>query len=233
MLIMHRQTQIVPGTLYNGLRLEGIRPTFPYNRRSKAMKKIVSMLVILALSCGFALAEGIDWASMTEEQISAALEAGQAELEARSAAAEAAQIEEDAQSEEDAVATFTPMEKGSKGDEVKTLQQRLVDLYWLNGGVDGDFGNKTKDAVERFQEEADLPVTGVVDEATYDRLFAEDAPEAQMSVSCSSIVMGSYGQTSWYVNGQSFTLTGSQTKTLKTPWGTFKFDARGEYKQID
>lgn len=134
---------------------------------------------------------------------------------------------------EEEVYDYPTLEKGSKGDEVKTLQQRLVDLYWLDGSVDGNYGNKTKDAVERFQSEAGLPITGVADGKTQAKLFADDAPEASMSVSCSSIVMGNYGETAWYVNGQSFTLKGNQTKKLKTPWGTYVFDALGEYKQID
>ena len=128
---------------------------------------------------------------------------------------------------------YPTLEKGSKGDEVKTLQQRLVDLYWLQGSVDGDYGNKTKDAVERFQKAADLMVTGIADGKTQAKLFADDAPEAEMSVSCATTVMGNYGQTAWNVNGQSFTLKGNQTKTMKTPWGTYKFDAFGEYKKID
>lgn len=128
---------------------------------------------------------------------------------------------------------YPTLEKGSKGDEVKVLQQRLVDLYWLDGSVDGDYGNKTKDAIERFQEATGLSVTGIADGKTQAKLFADNAPEAEMSVSCSSVVMGNYSQTAWNVNGQSFTLTGNQTKTLKTPWGTYKFDARGEYSKID
>ncbi|MBQ3425362.1 MAG: peptidoglycan-binding protein [Clostridia bacterium] len=193
------------------------------------MKRVFLVFLVLLLAIGAARAEAVDWAQLSDEEITALLKAGQAELDRRSAEPEAA----DGASDASAPAAFIPLEKGSKGDEVKALQQRLVDLYWLSGSVDGDYGNKTKDAVQRFQAEAGLPETGIADEATQEKLFADDAPEAQMSVSCSSVVMGNYGQTSWYVNGQSFTLKGSQTRKLKTPWGTYVFDALGEYRQVD
>lgn len=135
--------------------------------------------------------------------------------------------------EDELYSSYTTLEKGSKGDEVKTLQQRLVDLYWLDGSVDGDYGNKTKSAVERFQEAAGIPVTGVADGKTQAKLFADDAPEDSMTVSCASSVVGNYGETLWYVNGQQFRLTGNQTKTLKTPWGTYKFNALGEYEKVN
>ena len=129
---------------------------------------------------------------------------------------------------------ITPnLEKGDKGEDVKSLQQRLVDLYWLQGSVDGDYGNKTKDAVERFQKATGLLVTGIADGKTQAHLFSDDAPEAEMSVSCATTIMGNSAQTAWNVNGQSFTLKDSQIKILKTPWGTYKFDARGKYNKID
>jgi len=53
-------------------------------------------------------------------------------------------------------------------------------LNYLNGGVDGDFGNGTASAVSAFQKEANLPVTGVVNEATYKALFASDAPKSKV-----------------------------------------------------
>ena len=194
------------------------------------MKKVVSVFAVLVLLWAAGYAETIDWASMTDEEINAVLEAGQAELESRSQT-DASGVTEEVPQETDT--GYVSLEKGSKGDEVKALQQRLVDLFWLDGSVDGDYGNKTKDAILRFQEAAELPATGIADEATQAKLFASDAPEASMSVSCSSAVVGNYGQTSWYVNGQSFTLKGSQTKKLKTPWGTYVFNALGEYNKVD
>ena len=69
-----------------------------------------------------------------------------------------------------------PLKKGSKGDEVLKLQTRLLELGYLSGKADGDFGNKTKDAVEAFQSVAGLPVNGEVDEATWNKLFSPNTP---------------------------------------------------------
>lgn len=133
-----------------------------------------------------------------------------------------------------AAENYTTLEKGSKGEEVKALQQRLIDLLYLTGSADGDYGNKTKAAVEGFQKKAGImPVTGIADGITQAMLFADDAPEAELSVSCSVAGINNYYTAYWNVNGQEFTLKGNQTKTLDTPWGKYKFDASGEYEKID
>lgn len=128
---------------------------------------------------------------------------------------------------------YVSLEKGNKGDEVKTLQQRLIDLYYLDDKADGSFGKKTQAAVEKFQSKNKLEVTGVADPMTQAVLFSEQAVENTLSVSCSSIVLGSSATTAWYVDGQEFTLKNKQTKTLKTVWGTYKFDAFGNYEKVE
>lgn len=47
------------------------------------MKKLFLFVLVLALLCASAVAEGIDWASMTDEELTAAIEAAQAELNSR------------------------------------------------------------------------------------------------------------------------------------------------------
>jgi len=111
----------------------------------------------------------IDWSSMTDEEIAAEIAAAQAELESRGV--------EEATPESTG---FTELSKGSKGDDVKKLQQRLVDLNYLSGGVDGSYGNGTANAVSAFQKEAGLPETGIADEATQNALFADDAPKSKV-----------------------------------------------------
>ena len=128
---------------------------------------------------------------------------------------------------------YTELSKGNKGNDVKVLQQRLVDLKYLSSKVDGQYGNQTKTAIEKFQSACNLEVTGIADPMTQAILFSDNAPEATLSISCSSVVMGSSAKTIWYVDGQEFTLTGNETKTIKTVWGTYKFDAYGEYEKID
>ena len=60
---------------------------------------------------------------------------------------------------EDALLTLM---RGSKGMRVKELQERLIDLRFLNEIADGDFGSKTEAAVRAFQQRmAALGVDGL------------------------------------------------------------------------
>lgn len=52
--------------------------------------------------------------------------------------------------------------KGSKGPEVRAVQERLAALGFLRGQIDGDFGPNTEDAVKRFQASRGLAADGVV-----------------------------------------------------------------------
>lgn len=64
----------------------------------------------------------------------------------------------------------------SKGDAVRQLQQRFIQLgYLAEGEDDGDFGSKTETAVKRFQSDHSLTPTGIVDQALWERIMSEDA----------------------------------------------------------
>ena len=67
---------------------------------------------------------------------------------------------------------------GAKGEDVKKCQQRLKDLGYLNGKVDGAFGGGTKRAVIAFQRMNGLATDGVAGEETLAKLYAEDAKAA-------------------------------------------------------
>jgi hypothetical protein len=56
-------------------------------------------------------------------------------------------------------------------ETVRAMQQRLVDLGFLKGGVDGAFGPGTSSGVEAFQKAAGLKVTGTPDMRTLLALF--------------------------------------------------------------
>lgn len=73
---------------------------------------------------------------------------------------------------------YQTLAKGAKGVTVINLQTRLTELGYMNSTIDGDYGNKTKTAVEKFQQKAGIKVTGIADVATQEALFAEDAPHA-------------------------------------------------------
>lgn len=67
---------------------------------------------------------------------------------------------------------------GAKGDEVTRVQQRLKDLGYLDGKVDGQYGGGTKRAVIAFQRANGLTTDGVAGQETQEKLFAEDAVAA-------------------------------------------------------
>ena len=67
---------------------------------------------------------------------------------------------------------------GAKGDDVTRVQQRLKDLGYLDGKVDGQYGGGTKRAVIAFQRANGLTTDGVAGQETQVKLFAEDAVAA-------------------------------------------------------
>ncbi len=73
---------------------------------------------------------------------------------------------------------YRSLQKGDENNDVYTLQTRLLELGYLKEGVDGAFGSKTATAVKLFQETAGLEATGIADNDTQTRLFADDAPYA-------------------------------------------------------
>lgn len=68
---------------------------------------------------------------------------------------------------------LTELSKGSKGEEVKTLQSLLgIKGYSLGKyGIDGDFGDSTLNAVKQFQKENKLACDGIVGPATWNKLL--------------------------------------------------------------
>ena len=63
------------------------------------------------------------------------------------------------------------------GDEVERFQQRLADLGYLSGAVDGIYGKQTTQAVFAFQALNGLPATGEPDENTQSALFSARAEQ--------------------------------------------------------
>lgn len=72
----------------------------------------------------------------------------------------------------------TSWRNGSSGDEVKKIQNRLTELGFYTGAVDGNFGDGTEQAYRAFQQAAGLTVDGI---AGSDRevLYSDDAPHAK------------------------------------------------------
>ena len=61
---------------------------------------------------------------------------------------------------------------GTKNDEVKRLQRKLIDLGLLSGQPDGHFGNYTAGAVKEMQRKFGMEETGIADKAFLDKLYS-------------------------------------------------------------
>jgi len=62
--------------------------------------------------------------------------------------------------------------KGSEGAKVKELQARLAQIGWFGEKITGYYGDTTTASVKGFQGKRAIPVTGEVDQRTWDRLVA-------------------------------------------------------------
>jgi len=75
----------------------------------------------------------------------------------------------------------TNLSVGSSGQNVRLVQEAINTIAPCHPGmlwqltVDGVFGNMTRDAIFAFQSIFGLPITGVVNQATWDRLMREAA----------------------------------------------------------
>lgn len=61
--------------------------------------------------------------------------------------------------------------KGAQGNITKLLQEKLVSLGYGTNGVDGIFGNGTKNAVIRYQKAKGLSADGIVGQNTWRKLL--------------------------------------------------------------
>lgn len=68
------------------------------------------------------------------------------------------------------------LRRGDKNDQVRAMQQRLIELGYLKSGDDdGSFGKGTKVAVQEFQKNNGLAPDGVAGRETITKLFSKDA----------------------------------------------------------
>ena len=98
--------------------------------------------------------------------------------------------------------TYTTLKQGSNGEAVKKLQKRLIELGYLTGSADGDYGRATTDAVKAFQKQAGLTADGIAGASTQKAVYSSDAKskkteadeiEDQLDSIKSTLAMGSSG----------------------------------------
>ncbi len=87
-----------------------------------------------------------------------------------------------ASAEED-TAQYATLRYGDSGTEVSQMQARLIELGYLQGQADGDFGLATKAAVVQFQRENGLVRDGIAGSKTLIALYSEDATDTTLDTS--------------------------------------------------
>ena len=95
-------------------------------------------------------------------------------------------------------ATATPnlskdlyLEVGSSGKNVRTLQNRLIELGWLAGQADGEFGGATEYAVKAFQAREGLWDDGVAGPSTLEEMYSTKAAKTSTVVSSIGVTLES------------------------------------------
>lgn len=118
---------------------------------------------------------------------------------------------------------------GCTGEAVKELQEDLTALGYKLPiyGIDGEFGSETKTAIETFQLDHDMPITGIADKVTLAAIESaiEDGKESLPPVQAVKIMGGS-------VNVRSGPGT-HDTRILGVVHLGEKLSYQGEEKEID
>ena len=96
----------------------------------------------------------------------------------------------------------TTLYNGCRGDEVRQLQQALIDLGFLKGTADGVYGNKTETAVRAFQKNSGLSVDGLAGTKTYELAVSKAGAKGEVnSVQASqggAVISQTYSATTLY-----------------------------------
>ncbi|MBU7585902.1 MAG: peptidoglycan-binding protein [Nostoc sp. TH1S01] len=90
-----------------------------------------------------------------------------------------------AQAVPNAAITRPTLKVGSQGERVSELQAALKLLGFYSGTVDGVYNENTANAVSRFKQAVGLNPDGVVDAATWQKLFPKEPASTNTSASLS------------------------------------------------
>ena len=78
-------------------------------------------------------------------------------------------------------ASYETLRKGTMSADVATMQQKLIDLGYLTGEPDGNYGTATEKAVRAFQKTNDLGVDGTAGTQTLTLMYSSEAAAASAS----------------------------------------------------
>lgn len=116
---------------------------------------------------------------------------------------------------------------GSRGEEVRELQQALIDLGFLKGTADGVFGNKTEIAVRNFQKKNKLSVDGLAGKKTLQLILTK--AQAKNKKATATPVPTSAPKTSSASSKSSSSSSGSQeSSSLFGTYVTIRFGDTGD-----
>ena len=99
------------------------------------------------------------------------------------AAAQASSIPSSQQTDAEPETQATLSKMGSRGEEVRKIQQKLKDLGYQVGSVDGIFGLQTQKAVLEFQRSKGLNADGIVGQLTLAALGLSSGSAGQSQTS--------------------------------------------------
>lgn len=68
---------------------------------------------------------------------------------------------------------YRPLSYGASGEDVKLLQEKLIEMGYYWGNVTGNYLEGSVAAIQTFQQESGLAVTGKADVITQERLFSQ------------------------------------------------------------
>ena len=80
------------------------------------------------------------------------------------------------------------LRSGSRGEEVRELQQKLSGAGFDPGPIDGIFGSKTEVAVRKFQDSKGITVDGIVGPITWSKLDSKYIPDQKEEGSDSAVM---------------------------------------------
>ncbi len=89
---------------------------------------------------------------------------------------------------------YPTLQRGLVNDDVLNLQNRLVELGYLNVTPDGTFGPKTEEAIKSAQAAFGMEQNGIADNAFQQKLFEGAAPNAGEGVGFVTLGDGSAGE---------------------------------------
>ena len=73
-------------------------------------------------------------------------------------------------------APVDPLQVGDRGDEVLAVQEKLSQMGYVVGSMDGVYGHVTAEAVKMMQKEKNLPVDGKITPELFKTLVGRDLP---------------------------------------------------------